>query len=339
MRKLSLTELLAGLKALGELTRLRLLILLAESELNVKDLTRILGQSQPRISRHLRLLSEAGLVERFREGSWVYFRLSEDLRTPNIVSKVLQDLDMNDSTIRRDRERAAGVKKERAALAQKYFREHVGEWDRIRSLHVAEDEVEAAMCKVMGPGPFEFLVDAGTGTGRILELFSDRIERGLGVDINHDMLAYARVKLERSEINHCQVRQGDLFNLPLEDETADAAVIHQVLHFLDDPAQAIKEVGRILRANGKLLVVDFAPHKLEFLRDEFAHQRLGFENRLMLQWIREAGMTPGVHKNLKPGSGDRNEKLTVSIWHGTKYSKQTKARKSIEHNILEAIPS
>lgn len=339
MRQLTLLELLAGLKASGELTRLRILILLADGELNVKDLTRILGQSQPRISRHLKLLSDAGLIERFREGSWVYFRLAEDNLTAIIVTKVLAGLDMEDSTIRRDRERAAGVKMERAVLAQKYFREHVGEWDRIRSLHVAEDDVETAMLKVMGPGPFEFLVDAGTGTGRILELFSEHMDRGLGVDINHDMLAYARVKLERSEVSNCQVRHGDLFNLPLDDATADAVVIHQVLHFLDDPAQAIKEAGRILRPNGKLLVVDFAPHNLEFLRDEFAHQRLGFENRLVSQWIKDAGLNPGVHRNLKPDSKTNEEKLTVSIWRGSKSLKQDKIRKSIEKNSLEVISS
>lgn len=339
MRQLSLTELLGGLKASAELTRLRLLILLAEGELNVKDLTKILGQSQPRISRHLKLLSEAGLIERFREGSWVYFRLAEDSRAANLVSKVLADLDMEDTTIRRDRERAAGVKNERATIAQKYFREHVGEWDRIRSLHIAEDSVETAMRTVLGSGPFNLLVDAGTGTGRILELFSDRIVRGIGVDINHDMLSYARAKLERSRVSHCQVRHGDLFNLPLEDASTDAVVIHQVLHFLEDPALAIKEAGRILRPNGKLLIVDFAPHDLEFLRDEYAHQRLGFDKKSVTQWIKDAKLSPSVYRNLEPRRESSREQLTVSIWQGKKSAKHQNSGKSASQDIMEVIPT
>lgn len=314
--RLTTTELLAGLRAAGESTRLRLLALLSSGELNVKDLTRILGQSQPRISRHLKLLGDAGLIERFREGSWVYFRLSDETGVARVVRALLTSLDPQDPVLARDRLRADAVKRDRAALAQAYFRSHAAEWDEIRALHVAEDDVENAMIDGLGAGPFDLLVDIGTGTGRILELFSDRFKRGYGFDINHDMLAFARAKLEKAGLKHCQVRHGDLFHLPFDMAEADAVVVHQVLHFLDDPLRALKETARILKPGGRLLVVDFAPHDLEYLRDEFAHQRLGFDGDQIERWMARSGLHLLSRQDLKPRGKGRKDKdrLTVSVW-------------------------
>ncbi|MGI9385520.1 MAG: ArsR/SmtB family transcription factor [Methyloligellaceae bacterium] len=312
--RLSTAQVLGGLKAAGESTRLRLLALLQSGELNVTDLTRILGQSQPRISRHLKLLAEAGLIERFREGSWVFFRLAEGAGPAQVSRAIVDVLDPNDPVLERDRARADAVKRERAEAAQAYFRDHASEWDRIRTLHIADDQVEAAMRSALGPGPFGVLVDLGTGTGRMLELLADRFERGVGLDISHDMLAYARAKLERVGLANCHVRQGDLFNVALDDRSADAVILHQVLHFLDDPARAVAEAARILAPGGQLLVADFAPHELEFLRDEFAHQRLGFEADQMAQWINEAGLDLALHQDLEPSPGAAGDKLTVSLW-------------------------
>ena len=311
--RLSLKQTLAGLKAAGEATRLRVLALLAQGELNVKDLTRVLGQSQPRISRHLRLLVEAGLVERFREGSWVFFRLGHG-DSARIARSLVEGLLTDDPVLQRDRARADSVKRERAEAAQAFFGAHAREWDAIRKLHVAEDEVETAMLAALGEGPFDFLVDLGTGTGRMLELFAGNIRRGLGLDINRDMLAYARAKLERARLDHCQVRQGDLFSLPVADAEADAVVLHQVLHFLDDPAAALTEAARILKPGGRLLVVDFAPHELEHLRDTFAHQRLGFGLEQMRTWLEEAGLRLKQQRDLRPGRYSGPGKLTVSLW-------------------------
>lgn len=316
--KLSTSQLLASLKAAGESTRLRLLALLAEGELNVKDLTRILGQSQPRISRHLKLLTEAGLIERFREGSWVYFRLADNDARAGFTARIVDALDSNDSVLERDRARAEAVKRERAEAAQAYFRDHAAEWDEIRALHLAESQVEAAMLDLFGKQRFSLLVDLGTGTGRILELFADRFERGLGIDLNRDMLAYARDKLEQAGHGHCQVRQGDLFNLVLEDGVADGVVLHQVLHFLHDPARALGEAARILAPGGRLLIVDFAPHELEFLRDDFAHSRLGIEPAQMDQWLADAGLDLAQHLALKPRRKSGTKKLTVSVWVAAK---------------------
>jgi ArsR family transcriptional regulator len=302
------------LKAVAEPTRLRLLALLARGERNVKDLTRILNQSQPRISRHLKLLAEAGLVERAPEGSWVYFRLAETGPGREVASLILQFLDLNDAVIVRDRDRAQSVQEERQATAQSYSRSHAAEWDRIRGLHVAEAEVEAAVLDAVGRGPFDFLLDLGTGTGRMLELLGARFRRGLGVDLNPAMLAYARAKLERAGLMNAQVRQANLYDLPLADRSADAVIMHQVLHFLSDPQRAVREAVRVLAPGGRLLIVDFAPHELEFLREDYAHERLGFAGPLIAQWFADCGVELIETRDLAPGAASRGGKLTVSLW-------------------------
>src|SRR5215470_14360874 len=288
---------------MAEPTRLRLLVLLATGELNVKDLTGILGQSQPRISRHLRLLTEAGLIERTPEGSWVYFRLAEGGAGGALARLLLEAVNPADPVLVRDRRRAEALRGERERAAQAYFAAHAGEWDRIRSLHVAEAQVEAAISHVLGPGPFDFFLDLGTGTGRMLELFGQRYRRGLGIDLSPAMLAYARA----------QVRQGDIYDLPLADQAVGAAVMHQVLHFLRDPQRAVREAARVLAPGGQLLIVDFAPHDLEFLREEFAHERLGFSNQQVAQWLADSGLELVANRQLVPDQGGAAN-LTVSVW-------------------------
>ena len=305
----------SALKAAGEATRLRILALLAEAELTVSDLTAILRQSQPRISRHLRLLAEAGLVDRFREGSWAFFRLGERGGAAELARELITRLDPTDATLARDRERLVAVRSQRNAAAQAYFRRHAGEWDRIRKLHVTDEAVEEAISGALAGSEIRSLLDLGTGTGRMLELFGPQIERGLGLDLSLDMLALARTRLDRAGLRHCSVRQGDIYDLALPKDSFDAVVIHQVLHFLDDGARAIGEAARVLRPGGRLLVVDFAPHDLEFLRDEHAHRRLGFAPETVTQWMKAAGLDVVLEKSLKPEPSS-DGKIAVSLWLG-----------------------
>jgi ubiquinone/menaquinone biosynthesis C-methylase UbiE len=301
----------AALKAAGEETRLRVLALLADAELTVSDLTDILRQSQPRISRHLKLLAEAGLVERFREGTWAFFRVAEHGGGAELAHALIERLDPADPTISRDRARLASVRQARAAAAQAYFRAHAAEWDRIRKLHVPDAAVEGAIRDALADKPFRSLLDLGTGTGRMLELFGAQIERGLGLDLSLDMLLLARDRLERAGLKNCSVRQGDIYDLPLADDSFDLVILHQVLHFLDDGARAIQEAARVLRPGGRLLVVDFAPHEEEFLREQFAHRRLGFASETVTQWLTASGLDPVMHKSLSPQPGG---KIAVSLW-------------------------
>lgn len=312
---LAFSDLLEGLKAAGEDTRLRVLALLDEGELTVSELTDILGQSQPRISRHLKLLSEAGLVERRREASWVFYSRARDSRQGVLVTTLLALLDMDDAQVRRDRERLEEVRAARAAQAQAYFASHAARWDAIRSLHAPDAAVEAEVRAALGAEPIDTLLDLGTGTGRMLEILSERIQKGVGIDLSPDMLGVARVNLEQAGVRNCAVRQGDIFNLAMPRDSFDVVLVHQVLHFLDDPARAVREAARVLRPGGRLLVVDFAPHDLEFLREAHAHRRLGFSEEAVSGWLAQAGLLPTLHRALPPHA-PAQDALTVSFWLG-----------------------
>lgn len=303
-------NILAALEALGEPTRLRLAALLGEVELTVTELTTILGQSQPRVSRHLKLMVDAGLVERHREGAWAFFRL-QDSGQVRLVRDVLARLEPSDSILTADRTRLSEVRADRARQADGYFARHAENWHQLRALHVAESDVETALMAAIGQGPFHAALDLGTGTGRMLELLAARAERVIGIDASPAMLAVARANLEKAGLRNAQVRHGDIYALPVERDGYDVVVIHQVLHYLDDPSRAIREACRTLRPGGRLFVVDFAPHDLEFLRSDHAHRRLGFAADDICDALREAGLGEASSSNV---GTDTSTKLAVTIW-------------------------
>lgn len=249
----SLADMVAGLRAVGEDTRVRILALLVEGELTVSDLTDILGQSQPRISRHLKLMVEAGLVERSREGAWAFFRVSERTAAAHLARMLAEQIDPADTIIAADKSRLGAVRRARSKAAEAFFNRHAAEWDRIRSLHAPDDVVEAAMRRMIGDDPLASVLDLGTGTGRILELFGARAGRAVGVDSSHAMLAVARANLERAGLKGVELRQGDIYALPTEAEAFDLVIVHQVLHFLEDPARALREAKRLWRRVGGCL--------------------------------------------------------------------------------------
>jgi ArsR family transcriptional regulator len=304
----SLGDLLAALRAVAESTRLRLLVLCSHGELTVSELAEILGQSQPRVSRHLKLLCEAGLLDRFREGSWVFYRLSTAGTAGTLARHLVIACGERDPIIALDLQRLAAIKRERAERATAFFNEIAPRWDSIRSLYIDECEVEAALLDIVAVAAPRDLLDIGTGTGRMIEVLAPRVGQALGIDQSREMLAVARVNLERAGASNGMVRLGDMYQLPLPDASFDAVVIHQVLHYADRPAAAIAEAARVLRSGGVLIVVDFAPHVLEYLRDEHAHHRLGFADGEVAEWCREAGLDPAAPRHL---AGDP---LTVAIW-------------------------
>jgi ArsR family transcriptional regulator len=310
-------------RALADSTRLRILALLRSMELSVGELAQVLGQSQPRVSRHVKILCDAGLAERRKEGSWVFVAPGR----PELVDPIVAALDAwnkaePDHWAVADAARLAAVRADRAAAAQAWFESHAGEWDAIRSLHIAESEVEAAMRTVIGDAPIEQLIDIGTGTGRMLELFAGGSEQALGIDRSSEMLRLARVKLAEQGLTHAELRQADLYALPLADGAADLAIVHHVLHFAQQPGAAILEAARVLMPGGRLLIADFAPHDLEELRTRDAHARLGFSDEQILGWFEAAGLLPVRTETLEGGE------LTVKLWLARKSRAELKEAKA-----------
>ena len=302
-------------RAAGEETRLRILVLLSKGELTVSELTHILAQSQPRVSRHLKVLADAGMIERYREGAWVFYRISDlpDAPTQALGALLRAVTPETDRVISRDHDRLRQVRAARAEAASAYFSKNAASWDEMRKLHLPDSDVESALRAVLGPERVGLFVDLGTGTGRMLNVFADLYERAVGFDLSVEMLAVARANLEEWGVGHAQVRQGDLLHPPIGDREADLIALHHVLHYLPEPQAAVEAAARLLRPGGRMLIVDFAPHELEFLRDQHAHRRLGFSDEEARSWCAASGLTLARTETLAP-KAKSTDKLTVKIW-------------------------
>lgn len=308
-------------RALADATRLRIVALLRSMELSVGELAQVLGQSQPRVSRHVKILCDAGLAERRREGSWVFVALGAAARVDPVLAALDRwNADETDHWHIADSARLAAVRADRAASAAQWFEGHAGEWDAIRSLHIAEDQVEAAIARVLGDAPLGRVIDIGTGTGRMLELFAPRSTRALGIDRSSEMLRLARAKLHDQA--NTELRQADLYALPMADGDAELAILHHVLHFAEAPGAAIREAARVLSPGGRLLIADFAPHDREELRSRDAHTRLGFSDEQMLGWFDAAGLAPVQIETLEGAA------LTVKLWLARKLADDVKEVKA-----------
>jgi len=301
-------------RALADATRLRILALLRTMELSVGELAQVLGQSQPRVSRHVKILCDAGIAERRKEGSWVFVALGSGATVGPVIGALDQWAAIEpDHWAVADAARLAAVRADRAASAASWFEANAGQWDAIRSLHIAESEVEAAISAVLGlddpkGAPIGQLIDIGTGTGRMLELFAGRAEHALGIDRSSEMLRLARAKLSERGLAHAELRQADLYALPLSDGAADVAIVHHVLHFAQQPGAAIAEAARVLSPGGRLLIADFAAHDREDLRTKDGHTRLGFGDEQMATWFAAAGLAPARTETLE------GAELTVKLW-------------------------
>lgn len=317
--------LLTGLRASGEPTRLRILALLTQGELSVSELTRILGQSQPRVSRHLKLLCDAGLITRFPEGTSVFYRLVVGGPGGDLACAITRLMSRDDTTLALDNARLTEAREDRARLAAEYFSRNAEQWDKIRSLHISEEAVETAMKQMLGSSPVAHALDIGTGTGRVLLLLAGLAEKASGIDCNREMLAIARANLEKAGLGNFQVRQADVQNLPLADKSVDLVTVHQVLHYLGHPLAALRETARVMQPNGRILIVDFAPHTIEELRDGHAHRRLGFSEAEVSSWCVAVGLEMVEVRHLPPTTPGG---LTVSIWLARRVENNSAAREN-----------
>ena len=308
------------LRALADPTRLRIMRLLSAMELAVGELAQVLGQSQPRVSRHIRILCDAGLAERRKEGSWVFLRsaIGEDRAPPlgAAAARLLALAEGDDAGFAaqcaEDRRHLAAIRAARAASAEAWFARHAEEWDTLRLLHTPDGPVETALERALGGDSLGALLDVGTGTGRMAELFAPRAAHVTGLDKSPEMLRLARARLQGLPASHIDLVQGDFTALPFADGSFDTVLFHQVLHYALDPARALAEAARVGRPGGRIAVVDFAPHEREELRSQHAHARLGFSDEQMLALLAEAGYAAQAPVAL-PG-----RPLTVKIWTASK---------------------
>lgn len=317
-------DLLDKLKAAGEPTRLRLLALLRHHDLSVGELVQVLGQSQPRLSHHLKTLAESGLAERLPEGAFVFYRAARAGTGRAFLDGLFAQVLLEAPEFQADRDKLHEVMQARAAEAEAYFSSIAENWDSLRALHFPNEAIEDTLLDLAGPGPYRRVVDFGTGTGRMLQLFSPRAVEAEGIDFSHRMLTVARANLARAGASNSRVRFGDVTAAPFEDASADLVIVHQVLHYLDAPGEAIAEAARLLVPGGTLLVIDFAPHDLEFLRAEHGHRRLGVRHDALADWARQAGLTLEAPRSFDPPEM-AEPGLTVNIWRATKPA-LTKAR-------------
>jgi len=306
-------KLAALFQALADPTRLRVLALLRAMELSVGELAQLLGQSQPRVSRHVRILSDSGLVGRRKEGSWVYLQIADPERSEPLF-ELYEGWDDPEAQqlFAADAARLDSVRADRAEAARRYFEAHAATWESIRSLHIADAEIEREIASMLGDRPLGALLDIGTGTGRMLELFAPKAASAIGIDRSSEMLRLARVKLEEAGISGASLRQGDMYALPLGDRCADSIILHQVLHYAQQPGAAIAEAARVLASGGRLLVIDFAQHDRAELKEQDAHLRLGFADDAMRGWFGAVGLKLDRIERL--GGGE----LSVILWRGVK---------------------
>ncbi|MEK9656388.1 MAG: metalloregulator ArsR/SmtB family transcription factor [Halieaceae bacterium] len=318
MRISRLPDLVETLSALAEPTRLRILDVLNVGELTVSELCEILGMSQPRISRHLKILTEAELLTRHAEGNWVFYRHANEAQGHDLITSALALYPRDDLHRVRDRQNLQRLQKRSEARAKEYFSKVASSWDSVQKLYVPEKDIETAIRDLLASRRNYRLVDMGTGTGRILEILADVAREGIGVDESNEMLAIARGKLLQKRLGHCRLLKQNLCATTLPDDYAGVVTLHHVLHYLDDPAAAIAEASRLLAPDGILLIVDFAPHQIEEMREKHSHRRLGYEDKEIRNWCEAAGFRRFSAKHLKIPNSPNAQTLTAVVWSAVK---------------------
>ncbi len=312
-RQILMEDILKAMRALAEPTRLRILALCAQAELTVTDIMAILGQSQPRVSRHLRLLADAGILHRYREGAWAWYGLAPESESGNAAAVLLCRqlvalLDAGDDTLAADMARLETIRADRALRAQEYFAANAAQWDAIRSLHTDDGRINAALLAALDDRPVGRLLDIGTGAGGVLKLLAERAVESVGIDLSPQMLAMARTLIDQQGYRNCMVRQADMYHLPYGCGRFDTVTMNMVLHYAENPAAALAEAARVLAPGGRLLLVDFAPHGIKDLLTQHAHRWPGFTAAETGRWAAAAGLSAPLETRMQ------GDPLTVCLW-------------------------
>lgn len=303
-------------RALADPTRLRILRLLANMDLAVGEVAHVLGQSQPRVSRHVAILCASGLAERRREGSWIFLRLTVSPNSPDgldaAIANLLDAAEGADEAFAarcaEDRRHLAAIRSTRQKQAAEYFARHADDWGEIRAMLSPFKDLESLLQESLASAPVGRLLDIGTGTGRSAMALARQADHIVGLDRSPEMLRLARAELQDHPHDRWELVQGDFLALPFESDSFDTVLLHQVLHYASDPALPIAEAARVCRPGGRVVIVDLAAHEHEELRERHAHERLGFTDEQMLEWLTQNDLQPSKTETL-PGNG-----LTTRLW-------------------------
>ncbi len=314
--KIAMESLASFLKTLGHPDRLRIMALLLQGDFTVSEITQVLGLSQPRVTQYINALEKAQVIERFKEGSWVFSRLRRnDPKLWALVTAVLSQLPGDDTVLRADKRRLDEIKSVRADAANAFFAQASNDENQLGIEYLPREDIDAELCDMLSSGPYEMLIDLGTGSGRVLNVLSDKITTGIGIDNNRDMLSVARHSLSLAAHPHLRVQQGDLHNTNLKSALANVVTLHQVLHYLERPDGAIREAARLLTEGGQLIIIDFAAHDFEDFRERFAHRRLGFSDEDMQSLLKIHNLTLVETRIVKT----RSSYPDVKLWRGVKH--------------------
>ena len=301
-------KLLQGLRAAAEPTRLRIIALCGHAELSVTELVMILGQTQPRVSRHLKLLVEGGLLQRNKEGNRAYYRLSTEAEGADLA-RMLNDLMPGEDEVHAlDLSRLSSVKADRVRYAESFLDPYSQEIIELRGMWPPDEVIDKCILALLKDRSIQNLLDLGTGAGRILRTIAPFVVKGTGIDNSLEMLSIARARLDQEGIKNCQVRVGDMYRLPFKKNSFDLITINSLLRYADEPKKVIAEAARVLEKKGALLIVDLAAHDLSALRDEYGHSWLGFSETEMVEMLSEENLTADRVKHID------GQKLNVCIW-------------------------
>ncbi len=278
---------LETLKALADPCRLRLTAVLLSGEFTVQELTRIMDMGQSRISRHLKILTEAGVLTVKRQGTWSYYRAGEECRFFSAIRPAFErELEMLTERSR-DMAAVAEVLEERRRRSQEFFDRHARQWDDLARTLLPVPEYHKRLIKQVPEGVT--LLEIGIGTGALLIELAARAANVIGVDHSPAMLEEARRRLANDGVSSVELRLGEMSHLPLSDGSVGCVVANMVLHHAADPAAVLAEIRRVLVPGGVLLLADLARHEREAAREQLADQWLGFEENELTDWLKLAG--------------------------------------------------
>lgn len=281
-------EFVRTLKALADPLRLRILAAVAEEELTVGEVQDVVASMQSSVSRNLAILREAGFVQDRKEGTSVYFSTRPDMPEPaRELFKSLHSRLGAIPEIKKDHARLEEARRRRLRRSQSYFESLAGDWERIRKSYF-DDRITSLAIEKLLPRDLT-LADIGCGTGSLTFELARFARSVIGVDLSPEMLRRARAVAKERAFRNVEFRQGDALKLPLDPASVDAAFCVMVLHFVPDPERVIAGLCRITRPGGSVILVDLVEHKQEWMREQMAHQWLGFDRDSIEKWFRGSG--------------------------------------------------